>query len=460
MQFQSLFKAAVDRPVKVALIGAGEFGLSLIAQSRAMRGLEVVAVVDTRLDAVETKLASNRVPARRVSSAAEATAAMAAGEMALSTSAAAVMVPPVEMIIEATGEPEWAARHALAAMGAGIGVTMVSKETECVVGPVLAARARKAGVPYALVDGDQPALLVQLVSWARMLGLEVIAAGKSSEYDYVWDAAASRVTWTDRATDAPGLDRLWSLGADVPGTLAKRTELLSALPQRTVPDYCEMVLVANATGMPADRGDFHAPLTRAFELAEVYKPAAEGGVLKRTGTLDVFNCLRRSDEASFAGGVFVVVAWPDADTGRLLMGKGIPSSRDNRYGLIYNPSHLLGVEAPMSILAATRAGNPNVDESYRPVADMVARADADLPAGRKLDIVGNRHVVPGLTAEMAPAQAVKAGAPCPYYMAVGRTLVRDVKKGAIVMVDDVSAAHAESALAQLRAEQDAMFGMA
>jgi predicted homoserine dehydrogenase-like protein len=66
MQFQSLFKAAVDRPVKVALIGAGEFGLSLIAQSRAMRGLEVVAVVDTRLDAVETKLASNRVPARRV----------------------------------------------------------------------------------------------------------------------------------------------------------------------------------------------------------------------------------------------------------------------------------------------------------------------------------------------------------------------------------------------------------
>ena len=49
MQFEALFRAAREKPVAAALIGAGEFGLSLIAQSRRMQGLKVLAAADKDL---------------------------------------------------------------------------------------------------------------------------------------------------------------------------------------------------------------------------------------------------------------------------------------------------------------------------------------------------------------------------------------------------------------------------
>ena len=98
-------------------------------------------------------------------------------------------------------------------------------------------------------------------------------------------------------------------------TVEQRARLLADLPHRTAPDYCEMCLVANATGLKPDRPDFHAPFTRTTELPDLYIPREEGGLLARRGVLDVFNCLRRTDDPSFAGGVFVVVELADEKTG-------------------------------------------------------------------------------------------------------------------------------------------------
>ena len=456
MQFETLFRPAREKPVSVALIGAGEFGMSLIAQSRRMQGLTVSAVTDKDLDRAAATLAEKGIPARRCDSLAAAKAAIAAGDIALCSSVADLLATPVEMIVEATGDAEAGARFALEAIEAGKGVTMVTKEAECVVGPILAAKARAAGVPYTLVEGDQPALLIGLVSWARTLGLPIICAGKSSEYDYVYDPGTHKVTWTTESVTAPGIVNLWDLGTDRAATVQARAEALAGLPQRTVPDNCEMALVANATGLLPDRPDFHAPLTRSVELPDLYIPKADGGLLRGEGRLDVFNCLRRPNEASFAGGVFVVVAWADERSGALFRGKGIPTTADGRYGLVYNPSHLLGVEAPISILAAARLGQSILDDSYRPVVDLTARAMVDLPAGRTLDIVGTRHAVPDLEPGLTPARLISGDAPLPYYMAVGRTLTRPVAAGAYITADCVDAPEG-STLWRLRAEQDAMF---
>ncbi|MCL4765786.1 MAG: flagellar biosynthesis protein FlgA [Hyphomicrobiaceae bacterium] len=458
MQFETLFRPARDNPVSVALIGAGEFGISLIAQSRRMQGLAVKAVADRDLDRVAATLGGMGIAHSRCDSAEAARATLSAGDMALCGSVDDLLALPLDMVVEATGDAEAGARHALAAIEAGRGVTMVTKEAECVVGPVLAAKARAAGVPYTLVEGDQPALLIGLVSWARTLGLPVVCAGKSSEYDYVYDPVSHEVTWTSERVTAPALAGLWRLGTDRTGTIKARAGALAALPQRTVPDYCEMALVANATGLVPDRPDFHAPLTRSAELPELYVPKAHGGLLEGEGRIDVFNCLRRPDEASFAGGVFVVVAWADARSGALFRGKGIPTTADGKYGLVYNPSHLLGVEAPISILAAARLGQSILDERYCPVVDLTARAMRDLPAGHKLDIAGMRHAVPDLEPVLTPAAAVAGASPLPYYMAVGRTLTRPVPSGALITADAVESPSG-STLWRLRAEQDAMFAL-
>lgn len=456
MQFEALFSAAAARPVTAALIGVGEFGQSLIAQTRRMAGVRVVAALDRNPGHVASALQAAGHPAEVAADRMAANRVIAAGGLAVCTTIDDLLACGAEMVVEATGDPEAATRHAAAAIAAGVGVAMVSKEAECVVGPALAARARKAGVPYTLVDGDQPALLIALVSWCRTLGLPIVAAGKSSEYDYVYDPATHAVTWTTESVTAPDLAKCWQLGDDVGRTLARRSEALSALPQRTVPDFCEMALVANATGLIPDRADYHAPLAKTAELPEIYRPLSAGGLLSETGRLDVFNCLRRPDETSFAGGVFVVVEWADAKSGALFRGKGIPTTSDGRYGLIYNPSHLLGVEAPMSLLAAARLANASIGPDYRPVVDLTARASRPLERGRRLDIVGNRHIVPGLDALLTPAEPIGRGRPLPYYMAVGRTLVRDVEAGRLLTLDDVEPP-SDSMLWALRREQDDLF---
>lgn len=194
-------------------------------------------------------------------------------------------------------------------------------------------------------------------------------------------------------------------------------------------------------------------MTRAAELPEIYIPESDGGLLRSRGILDVFNCLRRPDEASFAGGVFAVVEWADAASGALFRGKGIPTTADGKFGLVYNPSHLLGVEAPVSIISAARLANTSVDTRYRQVVDLTAVATRDLPAGHLLDIVGSRHAVPGLEPRLTPAARIAAGSPLPYYMAVGQRLARAVKAGAMLMSADV-VAPSGSALWTLRMAQD------
>lgn len=128
-----------------------------------------------------------------------------------------------------------------------------------------------------------------------------------------------------------------------------------------------------------------ALVARPNELADILVPRDAGGLLSGTKRLDIFNCFRRSDEISFAGGVFAVLRVPDASTGELFRAKGIPTSADRRHVLVYNPTHLLGVEAPLSILVAQRLGMATGSSAPRPVCDVAMRATQE-PGSRTKDI--------------------------------------------------------------------------
>jgi predicted homoserine dehydrogenase-like protein len=461
MNYLELFAAAGSQPLRAALAGVGEFGYTLLHRARRIPGFSVIALADrdtARVAQALERLGYREDEWRACDSAGAAANAIARGRIAVCADGALLAELPHDILIEATGDAEAGARHALAAIAAGRHVAMVTKETDSAVGPILARRARAAGVVYTPVDGDQPALLIGLVSWARLLGLPIVAAGKSSEYDFIFDPATETVAWKEKRVRVPGFDRLWDAGGgSLPALATARAEALRELPRRIVPDYCEMCVVANATGLRPDLPELHVPHARTPELPRWYAPREHGGLIGQRGALDVFQCLRRPDEASFAGGVFVCVALEDAGAAELLAGKGIPVSADRRYAVIYNPSHLLGVEAPVSILAAARLGRSVLDESVRPVCDMVAVASEPLRAGTRLEMVGTRHTLRALEARLADAAPVAPEAPVPYYMLAGARLVKDVALGAPVTHGAI-AAPADSVLWKLRAEQDAAFG--
>jgi predicted homoserine dehydrogenase-like protein len=367
-----------------------------------------------------------------------ARSAAAAGRIAVVRDHALLAEVPHDIVVEATGQPETGARIALNAIERGAHVAMVSKEVDSVVGPHLNRLAADRGLVYTTADGDQPANLIGLVTWARLLGLEVVAAGKSSEYDFVFDPATGRVTWTDRQCDAPGLADLWSLGEDVAATLSRRSEVLAALPQSATPDYCEMNVVANSTGLIPSRDALNYPLCRITELADIFVPRENGGLLDRTGVVDVFNLLRRPDEVSFGGGVFVIARCIDTATWELLRGKGHVVSRDGRHACIFLPYHLMGVETPLSLLSAVLHGRASGSDTQRVHAVMVARADRDFRAGEVLHMGGHHHVMEDCTALLLPMK--EASGLAPFYLAANKPLRADVPRGSLITEEAVDLA--------------------
>ena len=449
--------SAGEKPASIALVGAGEFGATFAAQVRRIPDLRLRLVCDR--DSARSEAALRRAGYQTsdiafCSGRAAIVAAMECGRIAVVDDLAMIADLPLDAVVEATGQPEAAALVAEQALDSGYHLALVTKEAEVTIGPLLARRAKAAGLVHTPVDGDQPALLIGLIARAAMLGLPVVTAGKATESDYVFDPAAETVSCWGRTVKAPGYGRLFDAGAELRSILGER--LVAGLTTGTVPDLCEMAVVANHSGLAVDRAELHAPVVRTVELPSVFRPLEDGGILGRSGVVDVFACLRRPDELSFAGGVFVVVEAPDPATGRLLASKGIPGSGDGRYLLLHNPIHLLGVEAPVSVLSAVRHRQSSGGADVKPRVDLAARANRDLAPGDALDMEA-RHEVPALDPLILPAAALMPDAPVPYYLAAGRRVRRPVAKGAVLMVADVEL-DTDSALVRLRREQDAAFG--
>jgi predicted homoserine dehydrogenase-like protein len=48
---------------------------------------------------------------------------------------------------------------------------MINVEADVLAGPLLVRKAREAGIIYSMAYGDQPAIISELVDWARTAGL-------------------------------------------------------------------------------------------------------------------------------------------------------------------------------------------------------------------------------------------------------------------------------------------------
>ncbi|MCZ8374083.1 MAG: SAF domain-containing protein [Beijerinckiaceae bacterium] len=453
--------AALARPVSLCVIGSGQFGQSLIAQARHIpRLLPRIAVDLTAETAGRAFVAAGHDPQDIVScsTAQEAGTAYRAGKLVAAGSLDTVLDLPFDILVEATGHPEAAARHSLAAIEAQRHVLLVSKEADSVAGPMLARKARQKGVRLAPVDGDQPSLLIDLVTWAETLGFEILCAGKSSEYDFVVDPAHDGVTCNGVPARIEGIGAGWNDPAQAASErAATRARLLGGhFPLRAVPDLCEMTLVANATGLGADRAGFHCPVARIPEIAELFRPQTGGGLLGGGRRLDVFHHIRLADEASFAGGVFVTIRCQDRTAWQVLAEKGHVVSRDGETAMIYLPRHLLGLEAATSLFDLAAFGETPYGADYAPKQDLVAVTTRPLAAGTVLEARGHHHTIDGVTAEMRPALPLSAGQTTPYYLVANRVLARDLPTGTAIRLADL-AIEPSSTLLDLRLEQDAVF---
>jgi predicted homoserine dehydrogenase-like protein len=217
-----------------------------------------------------------------------------------------------------------------------------------------------------------------------------------------------------------------------------------------------LLVVANATDLAVDRVNFHAPIAHISEIADLFAPVAEGGILSNSPVLEVFHCFRRRDEVSAAGGVFVVVQCDDQATWQILKDKGHLVSRDGRRAVVFLPRHLLGLEAATSVFEAAIHGRSTGAQEPRPKLDLFSRANQLLRAGSILTMGGHHHTIDTASAELHPASPLAPESPVPFYLAGNCKLVRDVQAGALIRLADIEV-NPDSTLLALRKKQDALF---
>jgi predicted homoserine dehydrogenase-like protein len=471
MNISQLIQHRDDRKVALALVGAGEFGSTLVSMAAGHQLIDLKVVCDRDPERAIATLTAAGFSFENLAHCGSQRAGLRAiehGRVAIVEDAVLAAALPVDVVVESTGQPEAAAKTAMAAIANGRHLVLATKELESIAGPVLSYQAKRNGCIHTPADGDQPSLLVGLIGWARLQGFEVVAAGKSTSArnDLIWIPGEGRLQLGSHKIRAPQYGALFEpIVADLRAHLrARRVEGLPLSP--IVDDLCEIAIVANHSDLAPDGRQLHAPVARAVELCDIFRPEREGGLLRGTGVLDMFRGLRTGGELPFAGGVFVTVRTPSAGFGRKFSRIGTPASADGAILLLHNPMHLLGAEAIVSALSAARLRCATGNACARQRYDLVARAQRDFSAGECIQLVseseptaaGNiRHSIAGLEGELSPASVLGEDAPVPYYLAVDRTLVRSVARGSLILGRDLAPV-TDSALWNLRREQDHLLG--
>ena len=188
-------RAADKKPLRVALIGAGKFGSMFLSQVRRTPGMHLVAIADLAPQRARDSRVRVGWPADHFA-AASLTAASRSGTTFITDDALAVIAgDAVDIVIDATGSPAAGIRHALACCEHGKHIVMVNVEADALAGPLLARRAAQAGIVYSLAYGAQPALICEMVDWARAAGFEVIAAGNGTKYLPGYNESTPDTVW-------------------------------------------------------------------------------------------------------------------------------------------------------------------------------------------------------------------------------------------------------------------------
>ncbi|MFA5027340.1 MAG: Gfo/Idh/MocA family oxidoreductase [Candidatus Methylomirabilota bacterium] len=434
-------RAAQGKPVRVGLIGAGKFGSMFLSQARATPGLAILGIAD--LDPARARAACQRAgwPAEQYA-AASFSEALQTGKSCITDDAQALIAADgLEVVVEATGHPPAGIRHALAAIERRCHVVMVTVEADVLVGPLLARKAQQAGVVYSQAYGDQPALICELVDWARTAGFAVICAGKGTRYHPTFHVSTPDTVWEHFGWDA--------------ATVAKsgaNPKMYNSFIDGTKSGI-EMAAVCNAMGLtpPADGLTF--PPVSAPDLATVLKPKADGGILASSGTVEVVSSIHRDKTPvpnHLQMGVYVVFEAPSDYSARCLRDYWLLSDETGKYAGLYRPCHYIGMELGISVASAALRGEPTgAPAAWR--ADVAAVAKRDLAAGEILDGEGG-YMVWG---RLMPAGLAKAQAALPLGLA-SFPLARPVAQGAIVTWNDLVCDPADPII-RLRREMERLF---
>ena len=419
-----LQRAAENRPIRIGLIGAGKFGSMYLAQIPRTPGVHLVGIADLSPDNARTNLARVGWEAERLTASSLDDAVKHGTTHVGDDWQSLVRHPAVDVIVECTGSPLHAVDHILEAFAHRKHVVNVTVEADAFCGPLLATRAQMAGVVYSLAFGDQPALICDLVDWARTCGFPVVAAGRGHKWLPHFSESTPETVWgyyglTPEQAERGGLN----------------PKMFNSFLDGSKPSI-ESTAVSNATGLGVPSNGLLYPPASVEDIPYVTRPISEGGVLERKGMVEVISSLEtdgRKIPYDIRMGVWVTVEAETDYIKNCFEEYNAHTDPSGRYFTLYKRWHLIGLEVGVSVASVALRNEPTgVATGWN--ADVVATAKRDLTPGDMLDGEGGYTV----WGKLLPAATSKRMGGVPLGLAHGVKVIRPVAKGQSLTWDDVA----------------------
>ncbi|MFI9306728.1 NAD(P)H-dependent oxidoreductase [Streptomyces triculaminicus] len=417
-------RAEQDRPIRVGMVGAGFMGRGLARHIiGSVPGMRLAAIANRSLAGAERACIEAGVRPLRADTTGQIESAVAAGRPVVTEDAFALIAAEgIDCLVDVTGAVEFGARVTVAAIERGLPVVTMNAELDGTVGPLLAHRARAAGVLLTGADGDQPAVQANLLRFVRGLGVVPLVAGNVKGLQDEYRTPATQRGFAER----------WGQNVHMVTSFADGTKV-----------SFEQAIVANAFGFTVGRRG-------------MYGRDHTGHVDELTGLYDI-------DELRELGGVVDYVVGARPGPGVYVLGThDDPRQRHylELYKLgkgplysFYTPYHLCHFEVPGTIARAVDFADAALAPPAGPRVDVVATAKRDLRAGATLDGLGGYDTY-GVAETHA---ATRAQGLLPMGVAEGCVLRRDVARDAVLTYDDVRLPPGRL-IDALREEQDNLFG--
>lgn len=391
------------RPIRVGMIGAGATGRAIALQlGTPVPGIRLVAIANRTTTHAERAFREAGITGwSRVTSAREAETKISQGLPVLTDDPSALTsCSAIDIIVEVTGTVEAAARVALDSFDNGKHVVLVNAELDSFIGPILKAKADKAGVVITHTDGDEPGVAMTLLRYLRSLGLRPVAAGNlKGMVDYYRNPDTQRVFAERNDQNARKVT-----------SFADSTKL-----------SMEATVLANATGFHAGRRGMYGPACKEVREMANLLPVDQ---MLSTGLVDY------ALGAAPYTGAFVIV---HEESPRKKVQLAYYKLGDGPFYVFYTPFHLPHIQLASTIGRAVLLRDPTVAPIAGPVCEVVTVAKRDLKAGDLLDGIGGFSAY-GLIDNAGTARAMAA---LPIALSEGCVMRRDVSKDSVLTFDDV-----------------------
>jgi predicted homoserine dehydrogenase-like protein len=396
---------ALEKNIKVGIIGIGSIGKGLVLQSQITPGIDCVAIADIDIDRAISWAEHLQQDYQVVRTLKAMHQAIRRGKLAVCEDGDLVARCSVaDVLIESTGSLAAGGQFAITALDHHKHLVMMNYEADLIFGPYLAHLAEERGLVYTSCDGDQPAVLKHIIDELEFMGFELVMAGNIKGY---LDRYANPTTIIPEA-DKRDLDyRMCTSYTD--GT-----------------KLCiEMAVLANALGLRTAVPGMYGP--RAMDIHDVFE-------------LFDFRALWNGQQAVVdyvlgakpRGGVFAI-GYTDDEYQQSTLAWFPPEMGPGPFYLFYRPYHLGHFEAMASVANAVLDGYAVLKPDYGFQTNVYAYAKRDLLTGEILDGIGG-YTFYGLI-ENCSEDTTHPG--LPVCLADNVTLKRDIAKDEKILMEDV-----------------------